>query len=274
MRCATSPSRVPAPGLDGCCCGRIRKHSWRERTNHRRRPDRGRHADRVHRCRSGGRRRRRPCSQKTGLELGGSDAFIVLADADLDAAAAWAVRSRFQNTRQSCIATKRIIVEARVFDPFTERFLDGVSKLRVGQPLDHDVTVGPLARRDLRDILARQVAASSQLGARLLAGGNAIEGSGFFYEPTVLDRVTPDMPVWSEEVFGPAVPILSAPTAEAGYRLEPHSVRARQQHLDRRHRTRSIAGPADAGWPHSDQRHHSLGRQASVRRSQGLRLPT
>jgi succinate-semialdehyde dehydrogenase/glutarate-semialdehyde dehydrogenase len=157
--------------------------------------------------------------KKTVLELGGSDPFIVLADADVEAAAAWAVRSRFQNAGQSCIATKRIIVEGSIADEFTERLLAHVGRLRIGDPAEADVTVGPLARADLRDALARQVRESVEQGARVLAGGRAPDRPGFFYEPTVLDRVTASMPVLTEEVFGPAVPLLRAADAGDAVRL-------------------------------------------------------
>jgi acyl-CoA reductase-like NAD-dependent aldehyde dehydrogenase len=157
--------------------------------------------------------------KKTVLELGGSDPFIVLADADLDAAAAWAVRSRFQNAGQSCIASKRIIVEEPIAEAFTGRFLAAVDQLRLGDPSGPDVTVGPLAREDLRDALARQVSESVSVGARVLRGGRVPDRPGFYYEPTVLDRVTPGMPVVSEEVFGPAVPLLTAADAEDAVRL-------------------------------------------------------
>ena len=157
--------------------------------------------------------------KKTVLELGGSDPFIVLADADLDTAAAWAVRSRFQNAGQSCIAAKRIIVEEPVAEAFTGRFLAAVDRLRLGDPSDPDVTVGPLAREDLRDALARQVSESVSLGARVLRGGRVPGRPGFYYEPTVLDRVTPAMPILGEEVFGPAVPVLPAADADDAVRL-------------------------------------------------------
>jgi succinate-semialdehyde dehydrogenase/glutarate-semialdehyde dehydrogenase len=157
--------------------------------------------------------------KKTVLELGGSDPFVVLADADLDAAAAWAVRSRFQNAGQSCIATKRIIVEEPVAAEFTGRLLAHVADLRLGDPTEPYVTIGPLARSDLRDALARQVRLSVDQGARVLAGGRAPDRPGFYYEPTVLDLVTDGMPVIDEEVFGPAVPILSAPDAETAIGL-------------------------------------------------------
>jgi succinate-semialdehyde dehydrogenase / glutarate-semialdehyde dehydrogenase len=157
--------------------------------------------------------------KKTVLELGGSDPFIVLADADLAAAAAWAARSRFQNAGQSCIAAKRIIVEDQVAGEFTERLLEHVAQLRIGDPTEEGVTVGPLARRDLRDAVARQVAESVEQGARVLAGGRAPDRPGFYYEPTVLDRVSQEMPVLTEEVFGPAVPIVRAADADDAVRL-------------------------------------------------------
>jgi succinate-semialdehyde dehydrogenase / glutarate-semialdehyde dehydrogenase len=157
--------------------------------------------------------------KKTVLELGGSDPFIVLADADLDAAAAWAARSRFQNAGQSCIAAKRIIVEDQVAGEFTERLLEHVAELRIGDPTEEGVTVGPLARRDLRDALDRQVRESVEQGARVLAGGRAPDRPGFYYEPTVLDQVSAAMPVLTEEVFGPAVPLIRAVDADDAVRL-------------------------------------------------------
>jgi succinate-semialdehyde dehydrogenase/glutarate-semialdehyde dehydrogenase len=157
--------------------------------------------------------------KKTVLELGGSDAFVVLADADLDAAAAWAARSRFQNTGQSCIAAKRIVVEEPVADAFTEKLLAQVAALRLGDPTIDAVTVGPLAREDLRDAVDRQVRDSVAQGARVLVGGRVPDRAGFYYEPTVLDRVEPGMAVLDEEVFGPAVPILRAKNADDALKL-------------------------------------------------------
>ena len=157
--------------------------------------------------------------KKTVLELGGSDPFIVLADADIAAAAEYAVRSRFQNTGQSCIATKRIIVENSIADEFTAEFLAGVSRLVMGDPLTPEVTIGPLARSDLRDALIRQVEVSVRSGARVLTGGRAVDGPGFYYQPTVLDQVTADMPVLAEEVFGPAVPLVRASDVDDAVRL-------------------------------------------------------
>jgi len=162
--------------------------------------------------------------KKTVLELGGSDAFVVLADADLEAAAAWAARSRFQNTGQSCIAAKRIVVEEQVADAFTEKLLEYVRALRLGDPTEEGVTVGPLAREDLRDAVERQVRESVTQGAQILTGGRVPDLPGFYYEPTVLDHVRPGMAVLEEEVFGPAVPILRARDAADALRLANGSI--------------------------------------------------
>jgi succinate-semialdehyde dehydrogenase/glutarate-semialdehyde dehydrogenase len=153
--------------------------------------------------------------KKTVLELGGSDAFVVLADADLAAAAATAARARFQNSGQSCIAAKRFIVEQRVADEFEQAFAAAVQRLQIGDPLDRATEVGPLARGDLRDALDRQVRASVAQGARVLLGGAPLPGRGYFYAPTLLADVTPDMPVLREETFGPVAPLGRVPDAEA-----------------------------------------------------------
>jgi succinate-semialdehyde dehydrogenase/glutarate-semialdehyde dehydrogenase len=152
--------------------------------------------------------------KKQVLELGGSDPFIVLADADVEAAAAVAVKARFQNTGQSCIAAKRFIVEASVGDRFAAAFKAAVEKLVVGDPMDEATTQGPLARGNLRDELDRQVRASVAEGAQLVLGGNVRPGPGYFYDPTMLDHVTPDMTVAREETFGPAAAILRVRNAD------------------------------------------------------------
>jgi succinate-semialdehyde dehydrogenase/glutarate-semialdehyde dehydrogenase len=157
--------------------------------------------------------------KKSVLELGGSDAFVVLADADLDAAAATAVRARFQNTGQSCIAAKRFIVEEGVYAAFLERFVAKTRELVVGDPLERTTQIGPLARADLRDALAAQVEASRNEGARLALGGRAIERPGFYYEPTILADVTPEMTVFREETFGPAAAVVRARDAEHAIEL-------------------------------------------------------
>lgn len=144
------------------------------------------------------------------LELGGSDAFVVLADADVPATAAAAVRARFTNAGQSCVCAKRFIVATEVADEFTERFVDATTALQVGLPIDEATNLGPLTRPDLRDVLQRQVDSSIRAGAVLLAGGNAVHGDGYFYEPTVVSGAWPGMPVFDEETFGPVAAVAVA----------------------------------------------------------------
>jgi len=146
--------------------------------------------------------------KKTVLELGGSDPFIVLDDADLDAAVATGVKSRFQNTGQSCIAAKRFIVVEKVFSSFAERFVAAVAALKTGQPVERETQVGPLARNDLREGIEKQVAGSIALGATVLAGGCRLPGKGFFYAPTVLSEVASSFPAGCEEVFGPVAALM------------------------------------------------------------------
>jgi succinate-semialdehyde dehydrogenase/glutarate-semialdehyde dehydrogenase len=148
--------------------------------------------------------------KKSVLELGGSDPFVVLADADVAAAAATAVRSRFNNTGQSCVCAKRFIVHEDVADAFLERFVDGVAQLQVGDPVDLATTIGPMARPDLRDSVVDQVVRSVEQGALLVTGGRAIDGLGNFIEPTVLDRVRPGMTAFVEETFGPVAAVTRA----------------------------------------------------------------
>ena len=146
--------------------------------------------------------------KKAVLELGGSDPFIILADADLDGAVEVGVKARFQNTGQSCIAAKRFIVVEEIAERFEERFVAAVRKLKVGDPADRDTKIGPLAREDLRESLVRQVDASCAQGAHVLTGGQAVDRPGFFYAPTVMTAIDSDMPVWREEVFGPVAPVM------------------------------------------------------------------
>jgi len=157
--------------------------------------------------------------KKQVLELGGSDPFIVLADADIEVAAAVAVKARFQNTGQSCIAAKRFIVENSAADRFVEAFCEGVRKLVVGDPLAAATTQGSMARGSLRDELHAQVLASVSEGARLLLGGNPDARPGAFYQPTVLDHVTPEMTAAREETFGPAAAILRVKDAQEAVRV-------------------------------------------------------
>jgi succinate-semialdehyde dehydrogenase/glutarate-semialdehyde dehydrogenase len=151
--------------------------------------------------------------KKQVLELGGSDPFVVLADADVEAAATVAVKARFSNTGQSCISAKRFIVEHSIADRFRDAFLEGTRKLVTGDPLQSQSTMGSMARRELRDELHAQVKATIEQGAKLLIGGHAIDGPGAFYEPTILDHVTPTMTAAREETFGPAAAIIRVESA-------------------------------------------------------------
>lgn len=146
--------------------------------------------------------------KKQVLELGGSDPFIVLSDADLSMAAKTAVQARFQNAGQSCISAKRFLVESCVADKFSKLLCENVSRLKMGDPTQRDVTLGPMARKDLRQALHVQVERSIQQGAILLTGGRYMDGPGFFYEPTILDHVTTEMTVGYEETFGPSATII------------------------------------------------------------------
>ena len=157
--------------------------------------------------------------KKNVLELGGSDAFIVLADADIDQAAQIATTARFQNNGQSCIAAKRFIVVESVAEEFERKFAAAAAKLRVGDPMERGTQIGPVARADLRDELDRQVQASVKMGARIVLGGKPIAGEGYYYEPTIVADVTPDMPVFREETFGPAAAIIRARDAEHAIEL-------------------------------------------------------
>lgn len=149
-------------------------------------------------------------AKKSVLELGGSDPFIVLADADIPAAAATAVKARFNNSGQSCVCAKRFIVHQSVAERFTQLFVDGTRALVVGDPLNPATQVGPLARGDLRDALQRQVDASVAAGAKVLVGGAPMPGPGNFYAPTVVAGTRPGMPVFDEETFGPVAAIAVA----------------------------------------------------------------
>jgi succinate-semialdehyde dehydrogenase/glutarate-semialdehyde dehydrogenase len=144
------------------------------------------------------------------LELGGSDAFIVMPSADLDAAVNTAVMARTINNGQSCIAAKRFIVAEPIADEFTKRFVERMRLLVVGDPMDERTNVGPLATAQIRDDLEDQVKRSVAGGARVLLGGKRRDGAGYFYEPTVLTNVSFDSPAFREETFGPLAAIIRA----------------------------------------------------------------
>lgn len=148
--------------------------------------------------------------KKAVLELGGSDPFIVLEDADLEAAARTGVKARYQNTGQSCIAAKRFIIAEPVWQEFQERFLAEVRSLKVGDPMDRETRIGPLARPEFVEDLDRQVRETVARGARVLLGGHRLAGRGYYYSPTVLSEVSADAPAACEEVFGPVAALMRA----------------------------------------------------------------
>ncbi|MEP8983207.1 succinate-semialdehyde dehydrogenase [Enterobacter cloacae] len=157
--------------------------------------------------------------KKCVLELGGSDPFIVLNDADLDLAVRAAVTGRYQNTGQVCAAAKRFIIEEGIADDFTRRFVAAVAALKMGAPDREENDIGPMARFDLRDELHQQVQATLAQGATLLLGGEKISGEGNYYAPTVLSHVTPTMTAFRQELFGPVAAITVAKDAEHALQL-------------------------------------------------------
>jgi succinate-semialdehyde dehydrogenase/glutarate-semialdehyde dehydrogenase len=148
--------------------------------------------------------------KKSVLELGGSDPFVVLPDADLPAAAEAAARSRFGNGGQSCVSAKRFIVVDEVAEAFLRLLVERVALIQVGDPAEPGTTMGPMARGDLRDAVVRQVAETVAQGAVLVTGGHALDSPGYYVEPTVLDLVTPGMTAFSEETFGPVAAVVRA----------------------------------------------------------------
>ncbi|TMQ11485.1 MAG: NAD-dependent succinate-semialdehyde dehydrogenase [Deltaproteobacteria bacterium] len=152
--------------------------------------------------------------KKSVLELGGSDPFIVMPSADLDDAAATAVKARCINNGQSCIAAKRFIVHEAVYDAFERRLVAGLERLRVGDPMQRDTELGPLATEQVLDDVSRQVAASVAAGARLLCGGKRIGTRGNFYAPTALADIPDAAPAAREEVFGPVASLFKVKTID------------------------------------------------------------
>jgi succinate-semialdehyde dehydrogenase/glutarate-semialdehyde dehydrogenase len=156
--------------------------------------------------------------KKTVLELGGSDAYIILEDAHLEDAAYTCAYSRLMNSGQSCIAAKRFIVVERIRDKFEDLFVQNMKAAKMGDPLDETVAVGPQARHDLRDELHRQVRESIENGARCLMGGEIPAGKGAFYPPTVLTDVKKGMPAYDEELFGPVAAVIPVKDEEEAIR--------------------------------------------------------
>jgi succinate-semialdehyde dehydrogenase/glutarate-semialdehyde dehydrogenase len=157
--------------------------------------------------------------KKSVLELGGSDPFIVMPTADLDAAAQTAVTARAINNGQSCIAAKRFIVAGGIYDAFVEKFVAGMRALKVGDPMQEDTQIGPLATRAIRDELHAQVERSMAAGARLVLGGRLREGKGWFYEPTVFVDAPANSAVRCEETFGPLAVVIRATDVRDAIRI-------------------------------------------------------
>ena len=146
--------------------------------------------------------------KKCVMELGGSDAFVVLDDADIDVAVAAAVKSRFDNAGQTCIAAKRFVLVESIADAFVQRFVEAAKARLYGDPQDEATTLAPMARADLRDELHRQVRESIDKGAKLLLGGEPVAGSHAGYQASILDHVGPGMPAYAQELFGPVAAII------------------------------------------------------------------
>jgi succinate-semialdehyde dehydrogenase/glutarate-semialdehyde dehydrogenase len=162
--------------------------------------------------------------KKTVLELGGSDPYVILEDADIEAAVATCVTSRLMNTGQSCIAAKRFIVVEQVRQRFEELYVEQMRSQKMGDPSTEGVTIGPLSRHDLRDELHDQVRASIDAGAKCLLGGQVPEGPGAFYPPTVLTDVKKGMPAFDDELFGPVASIISVKDEEEAIQAANDSV--------------------------------------------------
>jgi succinate-semialdehyde dehydrogenase/glutarate-semialdehyde dehydrogenase len=157
--------------------------------------------------------------KKTVLELGGSDPFIVMPSADLDAAVQAAIQARTLNNGQSCIAAKRFLVAESIADEFTRKFVSGMAALRVGDPMDDTTDVGPLATPKILEGLDRQVQQSVAAGATLLTGGHRLDGPGNFYQPTVLTDIPPTAPAYTEELFGPVALLFRVNDIDAAIQL-------------------------------------------------------
>lgn len=159
------------------------------------------------------------CLKKCVLELGGSDPYVILEDANTEEAAVLICDGRFNNAGQSCISPKRIIIVDSQYEKFEKAFIQCMKRITVGDPRDETVTMGPLARLDLRDTLHDQVMRSIKLGATCVMGGNIPKRDGAFYEPTLLTTISKEMPATQEELFGPVAVLIKAKDEEDALRI-------------------------------------------------------
>ncbi|MGH7448743.1 MAG: aldehyde dehydrogenase family protein, partial [Longimicrobiales bacterium] len=164
------------------------------------------------------------CLKKSVLELGGSDPFIVMVGADIEKAAETAVTARTINNGQSCIAAKRFIIADSIYDRFVPLFVQRMRALTLGDPMDEQTQIGPLATESIRDELAKQVDESVRHGARLLTGGSAPRRTGWFYQPTVLENIPEDSPAYRDELFGPVASMFRARDIDDAIRIANDSV--------------------------------------------------
>jgi len=179
------------------------------------------------------------------MELGGSDPFIVMPSADLDAAVFTAVKARTVNNGQSCIAAKRFILHEKIAGTFTERFVKAMKELKTGDPMEPATAIGPLATPQILEDLDRQVKESVRCGAKLLLGGERISGTGNYYPPTVLTDIPKDAPAYTEEFFGPVASLFTVSDAAAAIRLandSPFGLGSSAWTSDEREKTKFISG--------------------------------
>jgi succinate-semialdehyde dehydrogenase/glutarate-semialdehyde dehydrogenase len=183
--------------------------------------------------------------KKTVLELGGSDAFIVLADADIEKCVETAVTARMINAGQSCIAAKRFIVAKEVYDDFVARAIRKMESLKTGDPATDDIDYGPLARADLMEALQEQIGKSVSMGAKLRMGGHPLKRKGFYFAPALVTDVTAGMPLFDEETFGPVMAVIKAESEE-------HAIQ---------HANNSQYGLGGSLWSRDTQKAQQLARQ-------------
>ncbi|MHB8905100.1 MAG: NAD-dependent succinate-semialdehyde dehydrogenase [Melioribacteraceae bacterium] len=187
--------------------------------------------------------------KKSLMELGGSDPFIVLEDANIDEAVKTAVTARIINNGQSCIAAKRFIVVEKIYDQFEKKFVDTMTKVKIGDPMKKETELGPIAREDLLNELDEQVKRSVAKGALVLCGGNRIQRAGYFYEPTILSNVLPGSPAYDDELFGPVASLIKAKDEEDAIRIANDSQFGLGASLwtSNKEKAKEIAGKIESG---------------------------